>query len=282
MSEEAARVDDAARIGIRELLDGSGLPMHEAERLLVKASGGDRLALIRARDVDTATAERFEEFATRRRRSEPLQHLEGAVQFGPIELHSDARALVPRPETELLWEIVVGRVADPGPTVIVDLCTGSGNLALGLKHAFPEATVYGTDESIDALDLAAENAAFTGLEVEWLHGDLYAALPETIVGGVDLLVANPPYLTQSEFADLPDDVRNHEPYEALVSGPEGHEVLARIAGGAGPWLRAGALLACEISEFQETKALQLFDAFDPEVLDDLTGRPRFVIGRNQS
>jgi release factor glutamine methyltransferase len=279
MSKEASRVDDAAQVGIRELLDGSGLPLHEAERLLVTASGRDRLSLLRETRVNVETAARFAELAERRRTFEPLQHLEGGVQFGPLELHSDGRALVPRPETELLWEIVVERASGLGPSSIVDLCTGSGNLALGLKQAFPAAAVYGTDTSTEALALAAENSAVSGLEVEWLHGDLFAALPERLLGEVDLLVANPPYVAEREFADLPVDVRDHEPYEALVSGPVGDEVLARIASEAPQWLRPGALVACEISEFQKTRALELFGSLDGEVLDDLTGRPRFVIGR---
>lgn len=266
------------RTEIRRLLESSGLPRHEAERLLAVASGVSRARLAMERDLDQPTVSRFWEFARRRLGMEPLQHIEGTVQFGPLELRSDGRALVPRPETERLWEIVVERAAARPPAVIVDLCTGSGNLALGLKQAFPQADVYGTDLYDRALNLATANGALTGLEVDWRRGDLFSALPEAVRGRVDLMVANPPYLAEDEFPSLPEDVRDHEPYEALVAGPVGDEVLERIAAEAPEWLRPGALLACEISEFQEERSLELFAHFDATVAVDLTGRPRFVIG----
>ena len=263
---------------VRRLLRSSGLPRHEAERLLAVASGVSRAHLAMEREVDHFTASKFLELTRRRLALEPLQHIEGTVQFGPLELRSDGRALVPRPETERLWEIVVQRMAHRPPAVIVDLCTGSGNLALGLKYAFPKATVYGTDLSDQALSLAAANGSLTGLEVDWRRGDLFTALSKDVRGRVDLMVANPPYVAEEEFSSLPVDVRDHEPYQALVAGPVGDEILVRIAAEAMDWLRPGALLACEISEFDEERALELFAPFDATVVPDLTGRPRLVIG----
>lgn len=263
--------------GLRGLLGSSGLPRHEAERLLMAATGLDRAGLAAER-IDEGDVAAFARLAARRRAGEPLQYLEGTVQFGPVELIADRRALIPRPETEQLWELAVGSISDP-PGVVVDLCTGSGNLALALKHRFPAASVFATDASEEALGLAAENQAHTGLEVEWCLGDLFAALPESVMGRVDLLVANPPYLSEGEVAELPVDVREHEPRRALVSGSSGDEVLARIAARAERWLRPGGVIACEISEFRAEGAVRLFRRYGGRVLPDLTGKPRFVLGR---
>jgi release factor glutamine methyltransferase len=265
-------------VGISNLLDESGLPRHEAERLMTKATQLDRAALAAAGVVDADQAAEFRTLARRRRNGEPLQYLEGTTQFGPLELLSDRRALVPRPETEQLWEHAIAEVRAQPPRLVVDLCTGSGNLALALKHEFASAEVYGTDTSQDALDLAAANAARTGLTVEWLRGDLFAALPGDLRGRIDLLVANPPYLSEDEVSDLPIDVKEHEPRDALVAGPSGDEVLARIAAEAADWLRMGGVVACEISEFRADRAEELFGEFQARVLPDLTGRSRFVVG----
>lgn len=263
---------------LRGLLGRSELPRHEAERLLMAATGLDRAALAAA-SIDQRDVVAFEQLAARRRAGEPLQYLEGTVQFGPVELIIDRRALIPRPETEQLWELAAGSVS-AAPRVIVDLCTGSGNLALALKHRFPDALVFATDSSEEALELAVENGAHTGLDVEWRLGDLFEGLPENLKGRVDLLVANPPYLSPDEIADLPVDVREHEPRRALVAGESGDEVLARIAAGADRWLRRpGGVIACEISEFRHASALRLFRPYDGRVLADLTGRARFVLGR---
>jgi release factor glutamine methyltransferase len=220
----------------------------------------------------------FLNLVARRGRGEPLQYIEGTVQFGPIELLSDPRALVPRPETEQLWEIATADLADRHPQVIIDLCTGSGNLALALKHAFPDAIVHGTDISTDAVELATANGERLALDVRWSTGDLFDAIPPALHGRVDAVVANPPYIAAAEFDDLPIDVRDHEPRVALVAGPSGDEVLARIAAASTRWLAPGALIACEIADARPETAARLFSAYAAETVLDLTGRPRFVVG----
>lgn len=262
-----------------ELLAAAGdLPRHEARRLLAKATGRDGHALLMLESVDGAAAGRFRTLVRRRRAGVPLQYLEGTVQFGPIELLIDPRALIPRPETEQLWELVV-RHYDGMPQVVVDLCTGSGNLALACKWAWPRASVIAVDASPDAAELAGANVAFTGLDVEVLVGDLFAPLPDRLRGAVDVLVANPPYLGVDEVASLPVEVRDHEPRAALVAGAEGDEVVRRIAEGAPRWVRPGGLVACEISEFRTTSVEAAFAPLKGEILPDLTGRPRFAVGR---
>jgi release factor glutamine methyltransferase len=266
---------------IRRLLNQPEVPLHEAERLLAVATGRSRHQLRAEAEVDAATARRYLDLVRRRLAGVPLQHLEGTVQFGPIELRTDHRALVPRPETERLWEEAVAALGEAGPgTVIVDLCTGSGNLALALKHRFSQARVYATDLSGEALALANENAADLQLDVMYLQGDLFGPLPCELYERVDLLVANPPYVTDAEFDQLPVDVRDHDPRLALVAGPQGDEVLARIAADAYWWMGTGGWLFCEIGETQSERALELFGAYlDVEVRPDLTGRPRILVGR---
>ena len=132
-------------------------------------------------ELDPDQEIRYQELIERRLAGEPLQYIEGTVQFGPVTVKVDPRALIPRPETELLWERAVRALGNAGSdTVIVDMCTGSGNLSLALRHAFPEATVFATDIDSGALTLAEENLA--GKDVTILAGDLFAALPPALQG----------------------------------------------------------------------------------------------------
>jgi len=263
-----------------DLVRTSGLADHEARRLLTAVTGRDAAALTAAATIDPDDAARFTALAARRRSGEPLQYLEGTVDFGPLRLVVDGRALIPRPETEYLWEMAVAAMGPTGPgTVLVDLCTGSGNLALALRHAFPETRVLATDIDAAALSLAKENAAGTGLDVEFLEGDLFAPLPRDLMGRVDLIVANPPYVAAGDLAALPSEVRDHEPAGALFAGPTGLEVLERIADEAYWWLGVGGWLFCEIGEQQGERALALFSGLDREIRPDLTGRDRYVVAR---
>lgn len=256
----------------------SDLPEHEVLRLLVVSSGRSRTELLLGVDLGADVRADFEMLLARRRSGEPLQYIEGRIPFGPIEVSVDSRALIPRPETEQLFELLVDAV-DPPPRVVVDLCTGSGNLALALKYTWPDAIVWGTDVSAEAVSLVQENSAASGLEVVELEGDLFDPLPAHLRGLVDVVVANPPYLSHVEYHMLPAEVANYEPAAALVAGSTGDEVLARIAAEAVEWLRPGGLVACEISEFRGDQARRLFADYDAAILPDLVGRDRFVVGR---
>lgn len=252
-----------------------GLPEHEAVRLMVAATGRSRSAVVVGFDVSPDQKRTFERFVQRRLGDEPLQYIEGSVPFGPVELAVDSRVLIPRPETEFLFEQIIESVSEP--RVIVDLCTGSGNLALALAAAYPDAEVHAVDISRDAVDVARANAAANGLAINIVVGDLFDPLPESIRGCVDLLVANPPYLGADELKELPADVLA-EPKVALVAGPRGDEVLGRIAAGAEAWLAPGGVIACEISEFHAHRIAGLFDSYEPEIRRDLAERERFVFG----
>ena len=235
------------------------LPPHELKRLEAVAAG-DQQSL--------------EQLVSRRVEGEPLQYLEGTAAFGPIEVKVDSRVLIPRPETEGLYEMALRMVRNP--EVIVDLCTGSGALALALKHSFPGAAVFATDLSDEAIDLANENRYETGLDVYFTVGDLFDPLPMSILGEVDLLVANPPYVSKSEFEDLPEDVKR-EPEMALIAGPTGLEHIERIGASAAQWLRPGGVVICEIGEKQGVSAATSFNSLPAVVRQDLSGRDRYVV-----
>jgi release factor glutamine methyltransferase len=217
----------------------------------------------------------IDDLIKRRLDGEPLQYIEGTAQFGSLELVVDKRVLIPRPETETLFEIASRIVRLP--EVIVDLCTGSGALALALKQRFPAAAVFATDISADAIEVAAENMARTDNSIYLANGDLFDPLPTSLIGEVDLIVANPPYVSESEFASLPDDVKR-EPRVALVSGQSGLEIIERIGASASQWLRPGGVVVCEIGEKQGIAAASSFPGIPVVIRRDLNGRDRFVLG----
>jgi release factor glutamine methyltransferase len=258
-------------ISSQELLREAPLPSHEAVRLLAKATGRHPSDIRAGVPVDIAAVDDFRRLVERRAAREPLQYLEGEVPFGPISVAVDRRVLIPRPETEYLYQLAVGSA--PAPTVVVDLCTGSGALALALKATYSEARVVATDLSVEALEVAAENGHRLGLEVHWLAGDLWGPVPSDLAGYVNLMVANPPYVSDSEWEQLPFDVQQ-EPREALVAGPLGTEVIDRILDETGAWLAVGGVALVEIGENQARPLLERRS--DVEVLIDQFDRPRFL------
>jgi release factor glutamine methyltransferase len=219
-------------------------------------------------------AQPLDDLIERRLGGEPLQYIEGTAAFGPLTLDVDPRVLIPRPETERLFEIAAGMVRSP--EVLVDLCTGSGALALALKREFPGSAVFATDISPEAVEVATENRYKTRLPIYIAEGDLFDPLPASLLGSVDLIVANPPYVAEVDFADLPRDVQQ-EPRMALVSGPSGLEVIQRIGADAALWLRPGGVIVCEIGETQGVSATSSFVDLPAVVRQDLTGRDRYVV-----
>ncbi|MGD2042510.1 MAG: peptide chain release factor N(5)-glutamine methyltransferase [Acidimicrobiia bacterium] len=234
------------------------IPQHELSRLEEIASPSNPL----------------EDLVARRLGGEPLQYIEGSAPFGPLDLLVDERVLVPRPETEGLFEIASKMVRNP--EVIVDLCTGSGALALALKKEFPTAAVFATDMSEAAIEVAMENRYRNRLDIYLARGDLFDPLPASLLGEVDLLVANPPYVSEAEFESLPEDVKR-EPRIALVAGRNGLEVIQRIAASASRWLRPGGVLVCEIGETQGISATSSFLDLPTVVRQDLSGRDRYIV-----
>ena len=263
----------------RHLVGDTDLPEHEAVRLLATAAG-ESVSSIRLGVVidDPQAVETYHRFVERRASGEPLQYIEGSVPFGKAELAVDTRVLIPRPETEEILGIVAERATSP--RVVVDLCTGSGALAIALALEHPRSDVHATDVDPLALEVASANGVANDVGIELHLGDLYEAVPRTLEGSVDVLVSNPPYVSDGEYARLSRDVMR-EPRHALVSGPTGSEFIDRIAAGAARWLAPGGLVVCEISEFRAEAARMAFGDLDGVVLRDLSGKERFVVGHRR-
>lgn len=254
---------------------GVGSPRVDAELLAAHAAGIERGRLTFT-TPDDGFAERFGRLVARRAERVPLQHLTGVAAFGPVDLHVGPGVFVPRPETEALLEWALTQPLRP-EGVIVDLCTGSGALAVALAASRPTARVIGVDDSAEALAYARRNTA--GTAVELLCAD--ATAPDLLAdldGTVDLLVANPPYIPAG--AALEPEVAQHDPAHALFGGRDGMAVIDRIVDVAARLLRPGGFCAVE---HDDTTSQRTVDAFAGTgrftavtARRDLTGRPRFV------
>jgi release factor glutamine methyltransferase len=212
----------------------------------------------------------------RRANREPLQYIVGNTEFYGLELKVDSRALIPRHETEELIELIVERSATP-PARILDLGTGSGAIALALASKYPEATVTAVDQSAEALALAAENADALKLNerVNFRQGSWFEPLADD--AQFDLIVSNPPYLTEAEMQTAEPEVVSHEPHSALVSGNDGLDDLRLILSQAKHFLATGGLLAMETGIAQGEALVKLANdaGLRGESIEDLSGRPRF-------
>jgi ribosomal protein L3 glutamine methyltransferase len=253
----AATLQDAIALGARRMLGAAVCIGHDADNAIDEARSLVMHALHLPEDLPAHFAEatllpeeraRIETLFERRIKERiPAAYLIGSVRFGDLRLKADARALVPR--SPLLELIPAGYAGLPRPDRIervLELCTGGGCLALAMAAAHPDWHVDAVDLSAEALELAAENRAMLGLEgrVELLHSDLYAA-----VAGrrYELIVANPPYLSQAEYEALPAEYA-HEPELALPSGVDGLDLTLRILREAPRHLQQGGLLVVEIGE----------------------------------
>lgn len=269
---------------VRLAAAGVASPRIDAELLAAHVAGVDRGRLMFLDDADEQFDQAYDELVAARSRRIPLQHLIGTAPFGPLTLAVGPGVFIPRPETEALLEWACTRKL-PGDPLIVDLCTGSGALALALAARWPDARVLAVENSPAALEFARRNAA--GTRVEILDADVTAPglLPE-LDGRVDLLVSNPPYIP--ETAVLEPEVAEHDPAPALFGGPDGMSVIRPIVTLAARWLRDGASCAVEHDDTTSELSVGAFvdDGRFTEVTArrDLAGRPRFVtatrIGRS--
>jgi release factor glutamine methyltransferase len=288
-------------------------PRLNIDLLVAKILGCGRMDLYMQfdRELYEDELDKLRELVRRRVNREPLQHLLGDVEFMGLTFLCDARALVPRPETELLVDtllrkfsplkgprkkpktkvIPLGETSAPeeeataaekvafAPTRLLDLCTGSGVIALSLAHHWPGAEVTATDLSPEALALAGENAVKLGLKPRLLQGDLYAALPDGDPR-YDGIVSNPPYIPSGELPGLQREVQ-FDPALALDGGGDGLDLIRRIVAEAPQHLVPGGWLALEVHHDQGPAVADLlrgagFDAV--EVVEDYSGIGRFVMG----
>ena len=260
---------------------GVASPEHDAAELLAHVHGLERRDLFRIDSVAGDLAERFETLVVRRASREPLQHLTGAAFFRHVELAVGPGVFVPRPETELLagWAIEHALGADGAP-IVVDLCTGSGAIAKAVADEVPDAQVHAVELDESAHGWAERNLAGSGVDLR--QGDMATAFDD-LVGSVDVVVCNPPYIPLEAWESVAAEARDHDPHLALFSGDDGLDAMRVLAVRAALLLRPGGVVGAEHADAQGESAPAVFAATGRwvEIVDhrDLAGRPRFTTAR---
>ena len=235
-------------------------PRLDAEVLLAFALSATRVELITDAHRPLLPSElgRFRELVKRRRRKEPVAYLVGSREFYGRLFSVDARVLVPRPDTETLVDVALARTAARSLSLrALDLCTGSGCVAVTVARERPTSKLHATDVDAGALSVARRNATRLGAyNVSFSRGDLFAGV-EMPYGPFDLITANPPYIATPELAGLPPDVRDFEPRVALDGGVDGLALIGRVVEEAPRFLQRGGVLALEVGAGQAAAVARL-------------------------
>lgn len=252
-------------------------PLPTAERLLIDVLGTDRVGVYRREEpLASAEARAFGRALCRRCSGVPTQHLTGEAGFRGLSLIVRPGVFVPRPETEVVVEAALEVLGTRRNPVVVDVGTGTGAIALAMKQERPDATVWAVDRSPEAIELAEENARRTGLEIDLALSDLLRGLDDAAVGGIDLVVSNPPYIEPHRYGSLPAEVRA-DPSEALIGGVW---VYASLFSQAATRLTPGGNVVVEIDEDGAaivSRAAVVAGAVGTSVRSDLTGRDRVIV-----
>jgi release factor glutamine methyltransferase len=251
----------------------------DAQTLLAHALGQDRTYLIvhfnQPLSVDELTS--YQALIARRAIGEPLQYITGRQVFFGLEFEVTPDVLIPRPETELIVEEAI-RLSQGSRPVILDLCTGSGCIAVALARELSAARVFASDVSPAALQVARRNAARHGLRVEFLASDLLEAFAQQPFA--DVITCNPPYVAEREMPTLQREVREWEPRIALSDAGDGLSFHRRLLAETPSRLRPGGVLLCEMGYTQSEAILAMLNPTDweaPQLLDDLQGIPRTLV-----
>ena len=265
---------------------GIQAPDREARWLIQHALGltGSSQLLDRSRRVDGDGVAKVAACTNRRAAREPLQYILGSQEFCGLDFEVNPAVLIPRAETELVVQQVIRRLPRGVQPIVVDVGTGSGCLAVTLARTVPDAKIVATDFSVEALETAKLNARRHGVEtdIRWLQGDLLAPLAGSGYEGlVTAIMANPPYIRESEWNDLQPEVGRYEPRLALVGGARGTEVHERILDQAVLYLAPGGFLIMEMGLGQRdeiVERIQRRPAYElAEVVPDEAGIDRMVI-----
>ncbi len=273
-----SRLGDAAR---RLAEAGVASPEHDAAELLAHVLGTRRGSLVTAPEPTPAQVAGFEALVARRAAREPLQHLTGSAGFRYAEVQVGAGVFVPRPETEVVAGWAIDRVREAlqhtDAPVVVDLCTGSGAIALAVATEVPSAEVHAVELDEGALPWAERNLIGSGVDLR--AGDMAEAFPE-LDGTVDVVVSNPPYIPLEAWESVAPEVRDHDPALALWSGQDGLDALRVVEVTAARLLCPGGVVVVEHADAQGESAPAVFRRTGRwrGVADrpDLAGRPRFV------
>ena len=272
----------------RRRLRAAGIPEGEADldaRLLAQEVLGWDAARFLASEAEHSVAgfeASYNSLVARRAAREPFAYIVGRREFWGLVFAVSPAVLIPRPETELVVEVALELFPDrETPLRAVDVCTGSGCLAVALGHERPNARLVATDLSAAALEIARGNVARHGMtqRVELVRSDLLTAL----TGPFDLIISNPPYVPEGEVERLQPEVRDHEPVTALVAGPDGLVVVRRLLEQSAPRLRTGGMLVFEFGFGQAPAVGELISAQAEleleELRRDLQGIPRVAVAR---
>jgi release factor glutamine methyltransferase len=240
---------------------GIDSPRLDAELLVAHALGIDRTRVIidAARPLDPAELATLRELVKRRRSHEPVAYLRGMREFYGLPFRVDRRVLIPRPDTEALVDVALARSSHVSLSMrLLDLCTGSGCVAITIARQRPTAKVLATDVSADALAVARENALRLGTyNVAFLESDLFEKVPKE--HRFDVITANPPYIPTAEIAGLSPDIRDFEPRQALDGGADGLQFIRRIVAEAPAFLDRDGVLAMEIGAGEAAVTRALFE-----------------------
>ena len=254
----------------------------DAQILLAHVMGCKRLELFLhfADPIVPTKLDEFREIVRRRAKREPLQHILGFVDFFNLKLKCDSRALIPRSETEYLCELLVEKYLakkSEDEFSILELGVGSGAISLSLKNQFPNARVVGVDISREALALAKENAKNLNLDVEFMQSDWF----ENVSGKFDLIVSNPPYLSDEEVESAQPEVKDFDPISALRSDDEGLADLRKILENVPNYLKKDGLVACECGVNQSEILAEEFVVKYKKIesVKDMSQRSRYFFAR---
>ncbi len=257
---------------------GVASPRADAELLMSYVTGVPRALLIVSARLDDVQRRSYRELVEARSRRVPLQHLTGSAAFRYVELDVGPGVFVPRPETELLAGWAVEQASTRDDPVVVDLCTGSGAIALSLVHEVPKARVHAVELDERAFGWAQRNLDGTGVDLR--HGDMADAF-EDLTGQVDVVVSNPPYIPLEAWESVTAEVRDHDPSLALWSGEDGLDAMRVLEQTAWRLLRPGGVVGAEHADAQAVSAPEVFARRWTDVQDhrDLAERPRFLTAR---
>lgn len=288
----SARDRYALEAAVTERLDAAGVPTPEVDARLLLDAMEERFGTLAGCPAGVLDA-----LVERREAREPLQVLLGRTTFRWVDLEVERGVFVPRPETEVVAGLAIDACAGIEQPLVVEPCTGTGAITCSLLTEVPGVRVLATDVSPDAVTLAQRNVARTlggeaspgawrprgGADAEVLGGHLLAPLRQLgpgLVGNVDVLVSNPPYLPAADVGAMEPEVAGHDPHTALFGGEDGHEVVDELLAEAAVWLRPGGTVVLEIDDRRGADAAASADAaglVDVRVDQDLTGRDRAVV-----
>lgn len=268
--------DAAARLAA----GGVASPEHDAAELLAHLLGTDRGRLVLVEQVPADVVARHDALVARRAVREPLQHLTGLAHFRHTTLYVGPGVFVPRPETELLAGWAVEQAGALAAPVVLDLCTGSGAIAAAVADEVPQARVHAVELDPAAVRWAARNLLARGVDL--VEGDFATAVDE-LLGTVDVVVCNPPYIPLDAWESVAPEARDHDPHLALFAGPDGLDAIRVLEQRAADLLRPGGVLGFEHADAQGDAAPAVLSATGrwAQVRDhhDLAGRARYTTAR---